>query len=69
MRAMIKKSTVIKHFGSVAAAAEFFSCHVSAIYQWGTNIPRERELELMVRLPEQFPPMICGKATTQVACR
>lgn len=53
---MISKSHVLEHFGSVAKAAEFFNIAPQAIYQWDEGpIPRERELELNVRLPSQFP--------------
>jgi hypothetical protein len=52
----MKKSDVLEHFGgSVAKAAEFFNIEPQAIYQWKEDsIPRERELELMVRIPEKF---------------
>jgi hypothetical protein len=53
---MISKSHVLEHFGSVAKAAEFFNIAPQAIYQWEDGpIPRERELELNVRLPGDFP--------------
>jgi hypothetical protein len=51
---VILTSRVIKHFGSVAKVAEFFGIYVQAVYQWGKHVPRERELELMLRLPSQF---------------
>jgi hypothetical protein len=54
---MISKARVLEHFGSAAAAAEFFEVTDKAIYQWdekGQGIPRERELELMLRLPHVF---------------
>jgi hypothetical protein len=54
---MISRQAVVDHFGSVAAVAEFFGIYASAVYQWdedGKGIPRERELELMLRLPEKF---------------
>ena len=51
----MRKAEVLKHFGSVAKAAEFFGIEPQAIYQWKDDaIPRERELELMVRIPEKF---------------
>jgi hypothetical protein len=53
---MITKSSVVDHFGSVAKAAEFFDITAQAVHQWPEKIPRERELELMVRLPETFSP-------------
>jgi hypothetical protein len=54
---MISKSQVLEHFKSVAAAADFFDIEPQAIYQWKDEaIPRERALELMVRLPEKFKP-------------
>lgn len=53
---MISPAKVIKHFGSVKATADFFHVHPSAVYQWEMKLPRERELELMLRLPEVFPP-------------
>lgn len=54
---MVSKSRVIEHFGSVAKAAEFFDISVQAVYDWREEaIPRERELELMVRKPADFPP-------------
>ena len=45
---------MVQHFGSVAKAAEFFDIAPQAVYQWPEKIPRERELELMVRLPAVF---------------
>lgn len=46
---------VVEHFGGVEKVAEFFSITRQAVYQWGNGpIPRERALELMVRLPEKF---------------
>lgn len=51
---MIPTSSVIEHFGSVAKVAEFFDIYVQAVYQWGQYVPRERELELMLRLPAKF---------------
>ena len=53
---MITRNQVIKHFGTVAKAAEFFRLTKQAVYQWPERaaIPRERELELMVRVPEKF---------------
>lgn len=51
----IRTPEVVKHFGSVEKAAEFFQISRQAIYQWGDGpVPRERALELMVRLPEVF---------------
>ncbi len=53
----IPVSKVIEHFGSVEKVAEFFSITRQAVYQWGDGpIPRERALELMVRLPIEFGP-------------
>jgi uncharacterized protein involved in tolerance to divalent cations len=54
MTPMITKSQVLKHFGSVAKTAEFFGIEPSAVYQWKEKIPRERELELMLRKPADF---------------
>lgn len=55
---MITYSQVIGHFESVKATADFFNIEPSAVYQWKDRkrqaIPRERELELMLRLPEKF---------------
>lgn len=53
---MITTSQAIEHFGSVAKVAEFFDIRTSAVYQWieKGRLPRERELELMLRLPEKF---------------
>lgn len=51
---MIEKSKVIEHFGSVAKVADFFDIEPQAVYQWAESIPRERQLELMVRLPDVF---------------
>jgi DUF971 family protein len=53
---MITTNQVLKHFGSVAAAAEFFDVHPSAVYQWvyKKQFPARRAYELMVRLPEHF---------------
>lgn len=46
---------VLEHFGSVERVAEFFEITRQAVYQWGDGpIPRERALELMVRIPEKF---------------
>ena len=54
-RGVITKSQVLKHFGSAIKAGEFFGITDKAVYQWDdTGIPRERELELMLRLPEKF---------------
>lgn len=51
----IRTPEVVKHFGSVEKAAEFFQISRQAIYQWGDGpIPRERAFELMVRLPDVF---------------
>lgn len=51
----ISAPEVVKHFGSVEKAAEFFQISRQAIYQWGDGpIPRERALELIVRLPNVF---------------
>jgi hypothetical protein len=56
---MITFAQVIRHFESVKAAADFFDIEPSAVYQWKDRkkgaIPRERELELMLRKPEHFP--------------
>lgn len=52
---MIPKTRVLKHFGSVAKVAEFFDITEQAVYLWKEQgIPRERELELMLRLPADF---------------
>lgn len=54
---------VIEHFGSVDKAAEFFDISRQAVYQWGNGpIPRERALELMVRLPKAFAAKCVNKA-------
>lgn len=46
---------VLDHFGSVEKVAEFFGITVQAVYQWSdASIPRERELELLLRLPNAF---------------
>ena len=46
---------VIEHFGTVDKVAEFFNISRQAVYEWGDGpIPRERALELMVRLPDKF---------------
>jgi hypothetical protein len=63
MSAMISKARVIEHFGSVAEVAKFFDIEVQAVYQWKDEaIPRERELELMVRLPADFGPNTSPKS-------
>jgi hypothetical protein len=52
---MVSKKRVLKHFGSVGAVAQFFGITDKAVYQWpDAAIPRERELELMLRLPADF---------------
>jgi hypothetical protein len=52
---MLSKERVLKHFGSVSAIAQFFGISDKAVYQWDDGaIPRERELELMLRLPAEF---------------
>lgn len=51
---MLSKERVIKHFGSTAKVAEFFGITDKAVYQWPEHIPRERELELMLRLSAEF---------------
>ncbi len=63
---MILTSRVIKHFGSVAKVAEFFGIYVQAVYQWGKNVPRERELELMLRLPSEFGAPAAEKRTEEI---
>lgn len=51
----ISIDSVVKHFGTREAAARFFGISRQAVYQWGDgNIPRERALELMVRIPDVF---------------
>jgi hypothetical protein len=57
---MIEKSRVIEHFGSVEKTAEFFRIRESAVYQWKAKIPKGRALELMLRKPEHFPPVLTG---------
>lgn len=53
--AMITKTKVIEYFGTVAKVAEFFGIAPQAVYQWpDEGIPRERELELLLRLPDEF---------------
>lgn len=52
---MISKKRVLDHFGSASEVARFFGITDKAIYQWDDKaIPRERELELMLRIPETF---------------
>jgi hypothetical protein len=51
---MIRTDRVLKHFGSVSQVADFFGIGASAVYQWGKYVPRERELELMLRKPDDF---------------
>ncbi len=55
---MIATQSVIDHFGSVKKVAEFFDIEVTAVYQWGKHIPKRREYELNLRMPETFPPKI-----------
>lgn len=51
----ITAPAVIEHFGSVEKVAEFFDITRQAVYMWGKGpIPRERALELMVRVPDKF---------------
>ena len=62
---MLSRKSVVDHFGSVAATAAFFDIKPSAVYQWdedGKGIPRERELELMLRLPHVFGAPLPEKA-------
>lgn len=59
---MIQTTRVIKHFGSVAQVADFFGIRVSAVYQWGEYVPHARELELMLRLPDEFAPQVRKEA-------
>ncbi len=53
---MISTSRVIRHFGSVNDTANFFGITDKAVYLWKkkTHIPRERELELKLELPQFF---------------
>jgi hypothetical protein len=54
---MLSRKRVVAQFGSVSAVAKFFGIARAAVYQWdedGKGIPRERELELMLRLPHVF---------------
>ena len=51
----IAANLVIEHFGTVDKVAEFFNISRQAFFQWVDGpIPRERALELMVRLPDKF---------------
>lgn len=51
----ITAAKVKEHFGSADKTAEFFGITRQAVYLWGDGpIPRERALELMVRLPDVF---------------
>lgn len=55
---MIAKAKVMEHFGSAKKVAEFFDIEVQAVYQWPEKqIPRERELELLLKLPNVFEPI------------
>ena len=52
---MLSKKRVIDHFGSPQEVARFFGITDKAVYQWPDKaIPRERELELMLRKPDVF---------------
>jgi hypothetical protein len=53
---MLTPQAVIKHFGSVKAVAEHFNIEPSAVYQWThkKKVPRVRELELAMQMPEVF---------------
>jgi len=58
----MKTSSVIKFFGSVKKTAEFFGVDRQSVYQWlyaeksdSKPLPKRRECELSLRLPEQFP--------------
>lgn len=58
----MKTSAVIKFFGNARKAAEFFGVEPQAVYNWIYDerkkkrpLPKEREYELNLRLPEQFP--------------
>lgn len=52
---MISKEKVLSHFETVEAVAEFFDISVQAVYQWPDEaIPRERELELLLKVPGVF---------------
>lgn len=51
----ITKQEVIAHFGSAEKAASYFAISRQAIYQWPDGlIPRERQLELLLKFPEKF---------------
>lgn len=53
---MITPQQVVEHFGTVAKTAVFFKVTPQAVYLWIENgkLPRERELELMLHVPEKF---------------
>ena len=58
----MKTSAVIKFFGSVRQTAEFFGVRRQAVYEWlyaerdrNKPLPKERQYELSLRLPEKFP--------------
>lgn len=55
---MITTSQAKKRFGSIKKVAEFFDVEASAVYQWGRDLPLERQYELMMRLPDEFPPRL-----------
>jgi hypothetical protein len=54
---MLTPQQVVNHFGSVGATARFFSIKPSAVYQWleKNKLPHRRELELMLKKPQNFP--------------
>jgi hypothetical protein len=50
----IPTKRVLDHFGSPQGVARFFQIKDKAVYQWGRTIPIQRELELMLKLPDVF---------------
>lgn len=45
----MKKTDVIKFFGSGAKAAKFLDIDRTALYQWGELVPAHRQYELEVK--------------------
>lgn len=45
----MKKSDVIKFFGSIPKLAKFLNIDRTAVYQWGETIPENRQYELEVK--------------------
>jgi hypothetical protein len=51
----ITRQQVLDHFKTAQAVADFFDMTRQAFYDWGDGpIPRERDLELQLRLPRVF---------------